>query len=379
MKLLINTSTLKGTGVTQVATSFIYECINFPENQYYIFLSPKVSSSINRSEFPSNFIFYEFGKRQLYGVNGWKELNQMKQIERDIRPDIVFSVFGPSIWTPSSPHLMGYAYPHYVYPDSPYFKIISIKEKAIILVKKMVHIALLKNNGRYYVCETEDVSNRLSKYFNIDRQNIFTVYNTASAIFLKYKMSKDKSILNNEAKEFRFYSLCSPYRHKNLQILNEVVPLLKNMRLNRDVKFYVTIPNSDYINIFNEDIRKDVINVGPLSINQCPGFVSECDALFLPTLLECYSANYPEAMALQKPILTSNLPFAKTVCGDAALYFDPLEPESIVNCIVKIVNNIMLYKEFQNKGRNRLLYFGGPELRAKKYLEICQKILQNNT
>ena len=43
MKLLINTSTLSSTGVTQVSVSFIKECVIITGNEYHVLLSKTVS------------------------------------------------------------------------------------------------------------------------------------------------------------------------------------------------------------------------------------------------------------------------------------------------------------------------------------------------
>ena len=374
MKLLINTSTLRGTGVVQVATSFIKECKNFTENEYYIFLSKNVYSNLDLSTFPGNFIFYKFTPRETYSFSGIKCIIKMKLLEKQINPDVTFSVFGPSLWRPSSPHLQGYAYPHYVYPESPLFKRISIFERFKILIKKIVHIGLLKADGDYFVCETKDVANRFGKYFHIDNKKIFHVNNTVSDVFLEYdKVSNLRQKCNDSC--FRFYSLCSPYKHKNLEILNEVIPLISQKKIN--VQFWLTIDEKTYLKVFTEKTREYVKNIGPLQIKECPAFVNSCDALFLPTLMECFSANYPEAMFFGKPIITSNLPFAKTVCQDAALYFDPLDPSDICSKIEELVKNRLIYDKLKKNGSMRVREFGSAKERAIKYLNICRKIKDN--
>ncbi|QDM00894.1 hypothetical protein [Aliarcobacter butzleri] len=60
MKIIINTTNLKIGGALQVAISFINECINFDENEYFIFLSPSMSKEIEQNKFPNNFKFYTF-------------------------------------------------------------------------------------------------------------------------------------------------------------------------------------------------------------------------------------------------------------------------------------------------------------------------------
>ena len=103
-------------------------------------------------------------------------------------------------------------------------------------------------------------------------------------------------------------------------------------------------------------------------------FVDSCDALFLPTLLECFSASYPEAMLLKKPIVTSDLPFATTVCDNAALYFDPLDAEDIAKTLIKLVESSKIYNQLVERGKEQLRTFLTPQERAKKYLKICENI-----
>ena len=369
MKIIINSSTFKGTGVTQVAVSFIHECINFRENDYIVFMSPNVAANVKQNEFPDNFKFYIFGNNSLYGFKGKYDLKKMKHIESIYKPDAVFSVFGPSLWKPKAPHIQGYAYAHYIYTDSPYFKRLGFMERFMVAVRRFVHMGHMKREGKYFVCETEDVSRRLHEMYNIDLNNIFTVSNTANSSFLNYKPKGNDIGVDSV---FKLYSLCSNAPNKNLGILNTVIPVLKSLHLHKKVVFYLTIPQEDYARMFNDEVKDSIINVGPLKVAECASFVDSCDALFLPTLLECFSASYPEAMLLKKPILTSNLPFATTVCEDAAIYFDPLDSIDIANKIVQLVESPQLIKDLQRKGELRLKSFLSPKDRAKKYLEICK-------
>lgn len=374
MKILVNTSTLKATGVTQVAVSFLNECKLLPDHDYLVFLSPKVAENIEVNSFPQNFKFWIFGEKSLYTFWGIKDMIEMKSIERNEKPDVVFSVFGPSLWSPHAPHLQGFAYPYYIYPDSPVYDRLSLKEWFSVKIHKIIHMSLLKHNGDFFVCETFDVATRLSKIFKIDRSKVFVTYNTANGAFMNYKRINNKRVDN----EFRFFTLCSPYKHKNMEILNAVIPYLERYELSKKIKFYITFPKERYEKAFSAHAKRYIVNVGPLRVADCPQVVDQCDALFLPTLLECYSASYPEAMCLKKAIITSDLPFAKTVCGDAALYFNPLNPKEIASVIKTLVESTTLYNDLINKGNKRLQEFGTSLDRAKSYLDICQNIINNN-
>src|SRR5690606_18410540 len=92
------------------------------------------------------------------------------------KPDVVFTTSGPSYWRPQAPHLMGYNLPHYIYTDSPYFNIISTKERLKWKLKGAVVKKFTRTDADAYVVQTDDVKDRLKKWIKKDK--IFTVSNT---------------------------------------------------------------------------------------------------------------------------------------------------------------------------------------------------------
>lgn len=379
MKLIINASTLSASGATQVSTSFIYECLKFPENDYHILTSPTVEQQINKSDFPAHFHFYSIPNHPLYGWKGFKSRKLIRKLAEDIHPDVVFSVFGPSWWTPKVPHLQGYAYPYYVYPESPVYEKLSFIQKLKIDFFKAIHLKFLDKNGDHYVSETDDVSRRFENLMKKSNKKYYTVTNTVNNFFIEYKKNKviNKNILpEKKENEFRFLSLCTYHFHKNLNILNEVIPILNKELPHNQIKFIFTISAEDFEMHFTEEAKKSIINIGRVPVKDCPQLYEESDALFLPTLLECFSANYPEAMLMERPILTSNLPFATEVCGNAAKYFDPISPRDIVSLIIELVSNKELQAELVKNGKEKLNDFDDSFTRAKKYLDICKNIVE---
>lgn len=370
MKLLINTaSSFKGGGV-QVAKSIIEEFKSIPQHDYIVVLGYNFRKTIKLDDFPENFSFYNAPFRPASKVFSLKSHNRfLRKIEAYETPDIVFTTTGPSYWRPKAKHIVGYNLPHYIYPDSPYFEIIPIRKKIYWKLKGAVIKYFFKKDADVIIVQTEDVNERLSNV--LKNSNIYNIFNTVSSHY-RYPKKYPNKLSTNRENSFRLLTLSAWYPHKNINIIPKVVRELKNMNYHK-IQFILTLPNKDFLQIYKPEYENYIINVGPVRIEEGASLYNECDAMFLPTLLECFSASYVEAMQLDKPIITSDLSFAHSVCGDAALYVNPLCPVDIAAKIVELYESNDLYKKLVKKGKKKLLNYGSSRDRALNIMEIIQK------
>jgi len=373
MRLLINTtSTFKGGGI-QVAKSFIEECKKFPDYDYFVVLSKPLSRALDVSGFPNNFSFFTAPFRPATYVFKFKSHNNfLKRIEKEFSPDIVFTTSGPSYWRPKKPHLMGYNLPHYIYPESPYFKQISLKKKVWWIGMKLFAKYVFKRDADALVVQTEDVNQRVKKLLN--KPNVYTVYNTINAHYLDHKTVGNK-LLEKTENEFRLLTLSAWYPHKNISIIPSVIEQLK-VEGYTNIKFVVTLPDVDFKKLTRNLDSQNIVNIGPVKVEEAPSLYKECDVMFLPTLLECFSASYVEAMKMKKPIITSDMGFAHTICEDAAIYVDPMNVGDIADKIIKLYNSKDLQNSLIQNGLKKLNTFGNAEDRARHYLILCEDLLK---
>jgi glycosyltransferase involved in cell wall biosynthesis len=340
-----------------------------------VVLSKGVSGLLKKEHFPSNFTFYDMGYRPSQRVFSIQSKDRFfKELEDQVEPDAVFTTSGPAYWQPEAPHVVGYNLPHYIYPESPYFQMIPFHEKLKWKLKGRLLKFFFNKEADSFVVQTDDVNQRLQIW--MDTERVFTVTNTCSSIYSSPKKVPDKLPPRKES-EFRLLTLTSYYPHKNIEMIRKVIDSLHSEYLGK-VRFVVTLQERDFKKIFPRKYRKFVYNTGPVPAKECPSLYKECDAVFLPTLLECFSAAYPEAMAMEKPILTSDLGFARSICNDAALYFKPLEPGSAVEKIKEIIGNTELRHNLMKKGKERLSTFGSAYERADRYLNICKLTADSN-
>ncbi len=96
---------------------------------------------------------------------------------------------------------------------------------------------------------------------------------------------------------------------------------------------------------------------GHVSYRELLSLVAHARALIMPSLYEGFGLPPVEAMAVGVPVAVSQTASLPEVCGDAALYFDPLSTEDIANKLVKIVCDDDLREQLKEKGMERSKMF----------------------
>ncbi|PTM18716.1 MAG: mannosyltransferase [Bacteroidetes bacterium] len=405
MKLVINTSHQRFGGGVQVAWSFMNECRKYPEHEYHVWVGPAIAALLDERDFPENFHFYraDFGVIRLRTIR--RIQRELSRLEARIRPDVIVSTTGPTYFRSQAPQVIGYNLPLYIYPESPYLRDISLYRWVRYRIKKLLHLYFFRRDGAAFLAQTEDVNMRVRKALKTER--VFTVSNTYSHVYEdwnKYppkvrELDVHEPGMHAQAKgdsdpgsashqpEFRFLTLTAYYLHKNLEILPEVVAELRARGFGH-VRFVTTMKQEDfdyYLGSARKGLKDGgigdagivgagIVNIGPVKPEECPSLYAECDGLFLPTLAECFSAAYPEAMVMEKPIVTTDLGFARSICGDAAVYYEPKVAVSAADAIVRLLTEPGLQETLIENGKRRVKRFDSAADRARKILEVCEQV-----
>ncbi len=170
-------------------------------------------------------------------------------------------------------------------------------------------------------------------------------------------------LIKQQPEKFKFFYLTRYYPHKNIELLIELFDKYRQQL--KGVCLYLTVEENHHpmarqllADIKERKLDNYIINLGALEQTELSAYFCHVDALLMPTTLESFSGTYLEAMSFSCPILTSNLDFAKAICGDAALYFDPWSVDSLFQAVDKLINSTGLQAELRNKGAQRLHSFG---------------------
>lgn len=364
MRVLFDCSNITVGGGIQVANSFLKYAFKSSEVKYCFLLSKQAYESLTEADKASVKDLNVINTNPYTLIPGHKSIQKIRTIERNFGPDLTFTLFGPAYWKSKVPHLVGFARPHYILHHSPFFRI-GKNSKLIRYMRflEFIHNYLFRINSDFLFVENESMLNSLQKKY---LKKVFYIPNTYNQVFENH-VPEEKLKSNSE---FRLLTISSNYPHKNLDSIPLVSTILERKYPDFRFKFIVTIKEDA------DKISTDHISyVGSVGIEECPKLYQDSDAMYLPTLLECFSASYVEAMYMKLPILTSDLDFLKSICSDAALYFDPLNAENIADQIYSLASDKEKQNSLIEKGKHRLAIFGTPKDRYDSFVKLFLKII----
>ena len=210
---------------------------------------------------------------------------------------------------------------------------------------------------------TQTIEKTLNEYYPESKDKIVVTHEGVDSGLLKFKDIKIKK----ENKTLIYVG--SLYPHKNVRLVIKALEQLPGWRL--------IIVGSR--NAFQDQIRaqakkngveKQVNFTGYLSDQDLASEIKGATALVQPSLSEGFGLTGIEALALNTPVLASNIPVFKEIYQDAVIYFNPL----LVDSLVKSVKNLSKKKPTQKQMAAVTMQYSWDEMTKKTvkvYRSLC--------
>lgn len=366
---LINAANIQKGGGLQVALSLLEEWKNYSAYRFVVLASPQLAAASHALD-DGNVSLIPLAQNPSASISAWRTfLATARRTEAACSPLAVLTIFGPALWRPRAPHLMGFANGLYLFSDSRFIREdwpVSRVARIRYGVRRRVLLNRVRSDADAWWVETEGAKTALASAAQLDTQKINIVPNALQAAFLPYL---ELPVPPYDTGGFEVLVMGSAYPNKNLEIIPPLLRLLES----EPVAFHFTLPGSDFTRILDEVQRPERLhNLGVLHPSDAPAAYQKVSAVFFPSKLETFSAVYLEAMAMQRPILTSDLPFAHAVCRNAARYFDPWNPADAAHAIRDVMHDHELRHQLIRDGWKRLQDFPTAAGRAAHLLALLK-------
>lgn len=125
-------------------------------------------------------------------------------------------------------------------------------------------------------------------------------------------------------------------------------------------------------------IDQNVCFIGQLSDAEVQACFARAVFFAFPSLIEGFGFPVVEAMASGCPVLTSNTSSMPEVAGDAAVYVDPINVDSIAAGMLRLIEDPCLRKDLTARGRLQAANFSWRAC-AQKTLDVYQKLTGRNS
>jgi len=258
------------------------------------------------------------------------------------RADALLCLGNFSPRNPPCPVVVLLQHPYLVYKEPSLEKHLTLREKLIVAYGRKACRRVLPR--ALVIVQTEIVRKRLVRLYGLDPRKVTVV--PSSCPFPPMDDTGFEEARGERSRPFTFLCISRYMPHKDFEILVEAINRLPA---------YTPKPARCVINVSAEQhpgarillqrIEREGLGQRLVSLGWIPtreGFAEayrSADADIFPSLMETFSFTYLEAMRFRLPVLTSDRDFAHDRCQDAALYFDPLNADSVAQCMARIVED----------------------------------------
>jgi glycosyltransferase involved in cell wall biosynthesis len=310
-------------------------------------------------ELPANTEYFVYTGGHSLLERYWFEHIKLPKIVERYGPDVIFAAGNIGLTKPSVPQAI-FIRQAYLFYDISYYPDIDWRLRLrMAALKSKVKKSLRRTNLVF--CQTPVVKKRFSEEFSYPENQIDILRFPAPAEVKPKAGVKKPAVMDESVNDLYILVLTRYMPHRNPGVLIPFCIRYHRELCSKGIKFITTVGDSVYrqADVFLKDISKHklgdiIVNVGDLSREDVQIYFTYSDVLWMPTTLETLCLPYLEAMAMGVPILAPDLDFARYVCGEAAVFYDPWDIESLFNKIMLISEDTCLRKQLRQNGKVQL-------------------------
>jgi glycosyltransferase involved in cell wall biosynthesis len=310
-------------------------------------------------ELPADSKVYIYSGSHSPLQRSWFEVVSLPKIVRDFRPDVICGLGNVGLSRPCARqavliHNSYFLYDNKHWPDARLTFRIRLAALRWQIAKSAAKTDLI-------FCQTPVMKMRFAERFNYPADKIRLVHWPPPDEIKRPADSMVPGALDKSRGDFFVLLLTRYLPHRNPKVLIPLCSRYATQLRQQRIKFVTTLddetdlPSRAFLNQAGRRGLGDIIiNVGPLSRQEVSQYMWHSDVLWLPTYIETLCLPFLEAMTLGVPILAPDLDFARYVCGEAAVFYDPWDIDSAFEKIMLLRQDSTLRKTLAERGKVEL-------------------------
>jgi glycosyltransferase involved in cell wall biosynthesis len=365
MKVVIKAASVKMGGVlTYICDFLLHATILEPRSEFVVLLPEETISKLPTQ--PKNVRLVPVPTSSMTALaRVWWEQMTLRRLIRRESPDFVYSTGNFGIFRCPAPQMV-------LVDCSLFFS--DVYEKRFLPAHSLRHRMAFKLR-RWLICRsvrwanivmtpTQAMLDELRRFVAVPPHK--ALVNPFGVKGLNDNAQSNHRLADGEAtdKPIRLLYVSLYCEHKNLTTLLKAMPLLNQNGGGRftlattadpawAVASWTVTQRGDLQLLKSPEVRDAVEVVGPLEKEETQQLYRDADIFVFPSLTESFGFPLAEAMAHGLPIVAADTPVNREICGEAALYFRPVDPEDLAEKVILLGRNQALREKLGAMGRGR--------------------------
>ena len=363
MRLFLNgLAASSGAGLTYVR-NVVPHLSASADVQTTVALSPSL-----RNEFgnPANICFLEF-EPQGAGQRFWWEQTSLPPLIRRSRADVLISTGNFALRRSPVPQILLSG--NSLYTSSDFYRDLRARHEYRMWLGTHLRGIFAKRSVGWADCTVAPSEAFAADLRRWTRGNVVSIYHGFDrGAFFRDETPLPATIAQkilppNGTLRLLFVSYYNYYR--NFETLFRALPILKGHLKPAKIKLFLTCQLSAGTNpgsyrtatasrlIRELGIADDVVELGTVPYHLLHHVYRSCDIYVTAAYAETFAHPLVEAMASGLPVVASDLPVHREICGAAAVYFPRFSPEHLAEQVLKVACAADLARRMGDRGSDR--------------------------
>ena len=157
--------------------------------------------------------------------------------------------------------------------------------------------------------------------------------------------------------------------YRNFETLLRAIPHIRRGLPDRDMQLFLTCKLSGVENsgafrtttaaalVRQLGISDQVVELGAIPYHHLQHVIRACNIYVTPAYAETFAHPLVEAMACGLPVVASDLPVHREICGNAAVYFPRFSPQQLAESVIEVARSSELRRKLVECGLKRSRQF----------------------
>jgi glycosyltransferase involved in cell wall biosynthesis len=176
--------------------------------------------------------------------------------------------------------------------------------------------------------------------------------------------------------------------YRNFETLFRALPILNDRLNGKKVKLFLTCRLSSDENpgsyraeaasslVSHLRSSESVVELGAIPYRSLQHLYRACHIYVTPAYAESFAHPLIESMSSGLPVVASDLPVHREICGDAGIYFPRLSPEALVERVLEIHGSPELAEKLSSLGLRRASNFSWSK-HVERMVALAQELVRS--